>query len=730
MTVVLRNYQKKAVDELYCKFSVMLESPGEICVLKSPTGSGKTVMVANLLKKLVKEKKNYKISIIWIAPRKLHVQSKEKIEEIYDDQILKCSYFEDLQDNKIDQNEILFFNWDSINQSNNIYIRDNEQNRNLSKVIENTKDEGNKLILIIDESHFAAKSENSLELIHDLSPDITLEVSATPHVGNLDELCTIRLDHVIKEEMIKNEIIVNREFLKIRDNESSHKLSVDEIIINEALKRRSTLKILFEKEDSYVNPLLLIQIPDKKSSIDDKLDVMIRILEENKITEENGKLAIWLSEEKSDTLLNIEEENNSVEVLIFKQAISIGWDCPRASILVVFREHKSVEFTIQTIGRIMRMPELKHYQNDDLNKGYIFTNFEEIKLIEEYVKEYVSINESFRNEVLYKPIKLKSVHLKRQREKTRLSGEFIKIFNSDSRSKSLKSKVDKEVTRIIKPIISDGIISNIDKEGEIEFKGKLKVSLSESDVQERFDDFIYSACLPSFAPHDSSHRLKTALYIFLEREFGCKKYSKESQMIVLGNQNHQIFLDAINDAIEEYKVKVIQRSKKREVEIIEEWEVPKMMSFNDNYSKIKTSKSIMNPFYTSNTSEPEKKFIERLESSDNVRWWYKNGESEKKYFSVPYTDENDYELGFYVDFVIQMNDGKIGLFDTKSGATAAGASARHDGLYRYLQDETKKGKKLFGGIAVEKNGTWRYYDGKKYRFDQNSVLPNWKILDF
>ena len=47
--------------------------------------------------------------------------------------------------------------------------------------------------------------------------------------------------------------------------------------------------------------------------------------------------------------------------MVFKQAITVGWDCPRSSILVLFREWKKFEFSIQTIGRIIRMPEMKHY---------------------------------------------------------------------------------------------------------------------------------------------------------------------------------------------------------------------------------------------------------------------------------------------------------------------------------------------------------------------------------
>ena len=56
---------------------------------------------------------------------------------------------------------------------------------------------------------------------------------------------------------------------------------------------------------------------------------MLEILSKNKLTIENKKVAIYLSGEN----VNMDEENQpfeSVEVLIFKQAIALGWDCPRA----------------------------------------------------------------------------------------------------------------------------------------------------------------------------------------------------------------------------------------------------------------------------------------------------------------------------------------------------------------------------------------------------------------
>ena len=725
----LTDYQKKAVQELYDRFKRMLKSTEqEVCIFKAPTGSGKTIVVADLLRKLAKEKNENKISIIWIAPKMLHSQSKDKLENIYHDQILKCSNFEDLQDNKIDQNEILFFNWESINKINNIYTLDNEQDKTLLNVVQNTKNENHKLILIIDESHYAANGEKSLEIIHDLAPDITLEVSATPHIKNADENYKIRLEDVINEEMIKNEILINPKFLNIKIGYKD----TDDIIIEQALKQREFLKKSFEKEGSNINPLLLIQLPNKKSLMDDKRDDVISILKnKHDITEKNEKLAIWLSNAKTDTLPNIEKNENKVQVLIFKQAISIGWDCPRASILVVFREYTSFEFTIQTIGRIMRMPDPDHgyYKMSELNSGYIFTNIENIDLTEEYVKNYISLHESYRNESAYKPIKIKSVYLKRHRELTRLSGEFVKIFNNPIITEPLKQKIKHKPTKIVKLIPSDGYIQNIDIVGEIEIRGKRKFNMSNKEIQRIFDKFVNFACFP-YASYDSSDRVKTALYQFLENAFGLEKFDAKTQQVVLSSENYQLFLDAINEAKLMYKMKVAKKaSEKRERDVTEEWNVPKVMSFKGNYSKIKKSKSIMNPFYSKEMSNPEKNFIERLSTSDKVKWWYKNGESEKKYFSIPYIDENGKEMGFYVDFIIQFNDGSIGLFDTKSGRTAADAGTRHDGLYKYMQDEQKKGKNLIGGIIVESNNTWRYNDEKKFHFDEND-LSDWKILDF
>ena len=79
----LKVYQEDAVKELTEKTVKLLDySESKKLVFKSPTGSGKTIIVAEFLKKLVTDSGLKKdISFIWAAPRPvLTNQSKEKLE--------------------------------------------------------------------------------------------------------------------------------------------------------------------------------------------------------------------------------------------------------------------------------------------------------------------------------------------------------------------------------------------------------------------------------------------------------------------------------------------------------------------------------------------------------------------------------------------------------------------------------------------------------------------------
>ena len=735
----LKIYQENAIEGLLEKAKKLLGYSGEKkLVFKAPTGSGKTIMMAEFLKQLINDPEfRQPLSFIWTAPRHLHEQSKGKLEKYYQEsRALRCSFFEDLEDRKIDEKEILFFNWESINKADNIYIRENEQDLNLSKVLENTKEEGRKIILIIDESHFSADAPAANRLRKDIYADLTIEVSATPVLEG-DETVNVHIEDVKAEGMIKKAVVLNEDFInKLEKGKIKTELGggSEGMVIKEALKKREELLKAYEKEKTDINPLILIQLPDRIGSLEDRMkEKVISILEDNKISTENGKLAIWLSGEHVNKE-NVERKDSEVEILIFKQAIALGWDCPRAQILVLFREWHSPIFSIQTVGRIMRMPEPDkgHYLNSPaLNLAYVYTNLNDIEIREDIAKGYITTFESKRRED-YQPINLTSYYPKRHREKTRLSPLFIQIFLDIAKKRNLKKKIDLWAQKLDEEIISDWRMEEIDKAMASLIRGRrAKFQPAGYEFQRLFDFFVRKNLSPFYPEDRSVGRIKEAIYRFFQLSFGID-FGKEQEKIikiVLSGKNERYFIEIIEEAKDNY----IQEVSKKEKELVsvKDWNIPESLRFNSEYIKEDKKKSIMQPFFTDEKWKPEKAFIKFLDNSKKVKWWFKNGERDATFFAVPF--KNEEWKPFYVDFIVRLKDGKIGLFDTKAGFTQKIAGPKIDGLYKYIQEENKKKKGLFGGIII--NADQRNYRGRWIYFDKSSKnlkdddFSDWKDLE-
>lgn len=738
----LKTYQENTVDELLGKAKKLLKYSGEKkLVFKSPTGSGKTIMMAEFLKLLVDDRDvRLPLSFIWTAPRQLHIQSRDKLEKYFEDsRALKCSFFEDLDDRRIGENEILFFNWESINKADNVYIRDNEQDFNLSSVLELTKEGGREIILIIDEAHHHATSEISQGLIQMIGPRLTVEVSATPVIQNPDEIISVQLEDVKKEGMIKKAVILNDHFVNLlKEGKIKTQLSgsSEDLVIDAALKKRHELLKAYKKEKVDINPLILIQLPDRIGSLEDRMkEKVISVLKDkyNISTEKgNNKLAIWLSGEHINKE-DVERSDSDVEVLIFKQAIALGWDCPRAQILVLFRQWHSPIFSIQTIGRIMRMPEpdTGHYETDILNYGYVYTNLDNIEIKEDIARDYITIYTSKRRDD-YKPIDLLSCYSKRHREKTRLAPLFIEKFLKEAENYNLKKKTDIKARKLDLKIISDWKSENIDVLAGKTISGDKSIKASKEDMQKLFDYFARHYLTPFYPEDRSVGRVKEAIYKFFEHSFKMD-YGEEGDeiiQIVLSDMNIQHFVNVIDVAKQVYQ----EETKKRESKLgaKEEWNVPESLPFGSDDIKEDRKKSIMKPFYSNGKWKTEKAFIDFLENpSNSVEWWFKNGDRDATFFAVPY--ENGEKKPFYVDFIVKLKDGRIGLFDTKSGFTQKLAGAKIDGLFNYIRDENKKGKNFLGGIVAntdQKNyrGRWVYFDKTSNELKEKD-FSNWVSLE-
>ncbi len=747
------DYQIQAIRKLKDNSNELLNLQGNhTIVFKAPTGSGKTVMMAEFLKEFVSNRMDGKeFAFIWTAPRKLHTQSKEKLEKHYKDSMaIKCSGFEDLSDRMIGANEILFLNWESINREDNIYYRENEQEFYLEKVIENTKDNGRIVVLIIDESHHTAGAENTQGLICMINAKLTIEVSATPPNINNDRLVAVDRQKVVEEEMIKKQIAINPDFKNtiIRQLaggdvkvQSDAEESTNEFVIRTALEKREELAKMLEEEGSNVNPLMLIQLPDRRHGQMDFKDEIIDILKgSHGITIDNNRLAVYLSEDK-ENLATITKNDSPVEVMIFKQAIALGWDCPRASILVLFRDWRSIVFSIQTVGRIMRMPELIHYASYELNVAYIYTNLSDISIHQDIADGYATVFHSRRNNDIYEDIKLVSCHSVRQREHTRLTPKFVQFFLAAAKELDLKNKISIDIPQITHQLITDGVVTNPDEEFE-HLKEKqtdafdthtgetVERKQNEEEIQDLFDQFSIEALSPLYPEERSIKRINKSIYEFFKSEFPMRfQYTGvNEQMVVLADKNRQHFLDVVNVAKEKYLADIEKRAK--ELVIDENWEVPRSVNYTGEYSKRDLDFSIVQPFYeNNNASSIEKYFVKFLnDKKDEIDWWFKNGERDGTFFAVPRKEGND-DVPFYVDWIVKYKDGRVGLFDTKAGITAETASSRAEGLAKYIKEQSQSRKNLFGGIVIEKDGSFWLHSKEDYQYDENDLLGSgWEVL--
>jgi len=657
--IELVEYQRKVVDKIIEKSNEFLKGNDfKKILLQSPTGSGKTIMMSSIVQKLALECKGG-LSFICISKGDLPAQSKDKFEKYIGGGALTFSFLEDIIDNTIKENEVLFINWEEIfskaNKDNpdkdvmkgdwtNIFMRDNEQGRFLKNFCENTRKENRKMVLIIDESHFGI-TENTVNIIDNMiKPNLQIDISATPKndrydYGDRDDEI-IKLQTVKDAGIIKKEVIINAEITE--EDLKKAKKGGDILVLENAIKKQKELKSILIKLKKDINPLVLIQLPNDEENMtltDTKIkDTVEEFLDDNEINYENKKLALWLSGKEKENLEDIENIDNEVEYLIFKQAIALGWDCPRAYILVKFRDTKSATFEIQTVGRIMRMPEFKHYEEaEELNKAYVYYNSGEIDIDKEAL-EYILTKKSVRNHDLYKELNLKSVYLKRG-EYNDVKLEYRKYFFRDflksiggvddilkakdnfKRLQNYKKedggKFNLDILKFETEFILDRQVKDIDKKQEI--KSENKIELINVEIKNLTETFLgdYTS---RFQRARSVSPILTAIYQMFNKYLGFEESDKDKldiQKIILLNKS--FFANILQSSIKEYSIHRLKTEKAYEEN--DAWNIVKEDYYPKNaVEKKRYKKCIMAPAYVVDKWATEMGFIENYleENKNNV----------------------------------------------------------------------------------------------------------------
>ncbi len=301
--IELKPYQIEAVEGLIKDTYKLLKAPGarQKMIFKAPTGSGKTVTMAAYLNQLCEELPDKleipqrQLAFIWIAPNQLHLQSFGALKSYFSElRSIHPIQFEDITDGRIKPNEVLFLNWQSINKDGNLYIKDNESDKTLVSYINQARLHETEIILILDEAHlFASKGKAAQELLQKIFAKIEIDVSATP-LFKSDYGFTIKRPDVVEAEMIKQGVVLNPKL----DAHNQQGKSLNQVLMELALKKREELAAAYKKEGVNINPLLLIQLPNDtktESVLDNQIkDEVTALLEVKGLTIQNHRLAVML----------------------------------------------------------------------------------------------------------------------------------------------------------------------------------------------------------------------------------------------------------------------------------------------------------------------------------------------------------------------------------------------------------------------------------------------------
>lgn len=665
----LKEFQLEAVKKLF----EAMETPARDIILKSPTGSGKTIILTYFMHQYIQSFS--KTVFVWLTPGKgsLEEQSKAKMDKYI--HASQTKLLPDVMTAGFEENDCCFINWEKLTKKGNNALKDSERT-NFLEHIQHALNDGLHFVIVVDESHQnnTIKADEIIQYFH---TNKIIRCSATPKGIAKAEIIEIPEEEVIAAGLIKKMLVINQDFPQTIETENQ-----TEFLLEKALFKQRELRSEFLKIDVDLNPLIIIQLPNKSETLEDSVE---RYLETKGLTYENGQLAIWLSD-RHENLEGIDAPNAKVSAVIIKQAVATGWDCPRAYILVKLRDNMDETFEIQTIGRIRRMPEAKHYENDILDSCYLYTLDEKFTAGVKMALDKGALNAC-------------TLFLKKDYKDVMLTGERRTMItsprNPQKALQAIASYAEKEYGVSTNKAenrsrlqaagfeLSEDIVKHT-LSGETATLAFDSTDMNKIEITERLDTHVHGR-----EYHQKIGKIgleigmeysymNTIIRKLFDKNF---KYSRKILALepravyafVINNDDKIRYLVREAMAYEMAQMKMDVPSKS-----YYEFHIPQACLFTyngDAKTQLIMEKNVYQNYLSSAAprSTPEVKFEKFCEHSASVKWWYKNGDKGNEYLSIVYQDNSGKQKLFYPDYIIATDEG-IWIIETKGGFDRSGNS--------------------------------------------------------
>lgn len=725
----LMRFQLKAIKSL---LECMEDDSVREIVLKSPTGSGKTIMLTHFMDEYTKE--HAKTVFVWLTPGKgdLETQSKNKMDKYIHNAQTKL--LDDIMTCGFEENDACFINWEKLTKKGNNALKDSERT-NFLEWIEKALNAELSFKIIIDESHqnFTEKADAIVQLF---KTDKIIRCSATPLVDKRAKLIEIAEEDVIAEGLIKKLLVINENFPQTieTDNQTWY-------LLERALNKQREIKSIFLDKGIAVNPLIVVQLPNNSDALCDSVEEYFAT---QGINTENETLAIWLSG-RHENVENISDNDGKQIAVVMKQAVATGWDCPRAQILVKLRENMDETFEIQTIGRIRRMPEAKHYGNEVLDCCYLYTFDQKFTA---GVKAALSKGALDGKDIFLKNEYKSFTLIKEQRTMvTDFQNPRMALFSIASYLKKIYcltgNKKENETRLETAGFVFSDLINTYTQSGSV-------ATLSDLGESDNFNTITVKETV-------NTHKLGRFYHHcigVIGREIGMEykhmqtivgklfgsKFDYSGKLLALDPRNlygfvinnvdllRRNFREAMAEQLSQCAISPNMVSTK-------EFILPRVCKFTfDGASKVQ-AESVKNVYQgylmsAEPRSTSEKKFEKFCEKCDSIDWVYKNGDKGDEYMSIVYLDNANSQKLFYPDYIVSVK-GETWIIETKGGFDKVGNSEdidifspkKFEVIKTYLEKHGLKG----GFVRFDKNSDELCICTDNYSDDINS--DSWKLLD-
>ncbi len=433
MNIEPKPFQEKAINALRERVAAALgvyntmQIP-QVISLQAPTGSGKTIIISALMESILfgtdKFEDQPNAIFLWLSDSPaLNEQSKQKIETKADRiRYGACITIEDdsFDQEMLDDGCIYFLNIQKISKSGNLTTHGDNRQYTIWETIENTtKNKSDRFYFIIDEAHRGMQRQDAGVATsimqrfikgspaHGLSPvPLIIGMSATSERFNtLVEGTTSGINKVIVKasEVRLSGLLKDRIIIKYPDNPDMHNdMSVLQAATDEWIKKSEHWYMYnYEQHTQNVYPILLIQVQagTGQQISDTNLDDVISKIEERCAKKfKEGEIVHTFGsygtiEANGLAIHHVEPEdindNRHIRIVLFKENLTTGWDCPRAETMMSFKKADDATYIAQLLGRMVRTPLGNSVTVDDyLNDVRLFLPFFNRETVADVVKEY------------------------------------------------------------------------------------------------------------------------------------------------------------------------------------------------------------------------------------------------------------------------------------------------------------------------------------------------------